>query len=117
MKATDLIRLLDAGFTKDDIMKIITPEKVDNIVPSTPEQAAALTPAAAPASDVEKTQAEEAAAPQPEKQADIYQMLSDKIDAKFSEMAEALKVPAMPSIGNIKPLGIDDIITNFFKEE
>ena len=110
MNMKEVLRLLDAGFTKEDIMTIVS--SADNI-PSASEPAAA--PATAEASGAAPEQAPAAAAPAAKP--DIYQMISDKIDAKFNEMAETFKMPAMPSMGEIKPLGIDDIVRKFFKED
>ena len=110
MNMKEVLRLLDAGFTKEDIMTIVSSAEQ---IPSAPEAAAAH-PAAEP-SGVKPEEAPAAAAPAAEP--DIYQMISDKIDAKFNEMAEAFKMPAMPSMGEIKPLGIDDIVRKFFKED
>ena len=112
MNMKEVLRLLDAGFTKDDIMTIVS--SADNI-PSASEAAAAHP--AAEASGVKPEDAPAAAEPAPAAEPDIYQMISDKIDAKFNEMAEAFKMPAMPSMGEIKPLGIDDIVRKFFKED
>lgn len=112
MKAADLIRLLDAGFTKEDILSIISPS-----APAAEEQAPDQ-PAPAAAETVETPKAAEAEKPaEPQTESDIYKMLSDKIDSKFNEMAEAFKVPLMPSMGEIKPQGIDDIVRRFFKED
>lgn len=111
MNMKEVLRLLDAGFTKEDIMTIVSS---DNI-PSASEAAAAHP--AAEASGVKPEEAPAAAEPAPAAEPDIYQMISDKIDAKFNEMAEAMKMPAMPSMGEIKPLGIDDIVRKFFKED
>lgn len=112
MTMKEVLRLLDAGFTKEDIMTIVS--SADQI-PSAPEAAAAH-PAAEPAG-VKPEEAPAAADPAPAAEPDLYKMISDKIDAKFNEMAEAIKLPAMPSMGEIKPLGIDDIVRKFFKED
>lgn len=111
MNMKEVLRLLDAGFTKEDILTIVSS---DNI-PSASETAAAHP--AAEASGAKPEEAPAAAEPAPAAEPDIYQMISDKIDAKFNEMAEAMKMPAMPSMGEIKPLGIDDIVKKFFKED
>ena len=110
MNMKEVLRLLDAGFTKEDIMTIVSSAEQ---IPSAPGAVAAH-PAAEP-SGVKPEEAPAVAAPAAEP--DIYQMISDKIDAKFNEMAEAFKMPAMPSMGEIKPLGIDDIVKKFFKED
>lgn len=108
MDYKDLIKLLDAGFTKDEIIKIVNSNRDYS---SAPEPAAEPEPAA-PAADASKPEPE-ASRTEP----DIASLISNAVDAKFKEMQEEFKMPAMPSIGNIKPLGIDDVIRNFFKEE
>lgn len=109
MDYKDLIKLLDAGFTKDDIMQLINANR--DTESSAPAPAAAPEPAA-PATDASRPEPEA-----PRAEPDIASLISNAIDAKFKEMQEQFKMPAMPSIGNIKPLGIDDVIRNFFKEE
>lgn len=120
MNFEQMIKLIDAGFTKEDIMKIIAadPANAVNNNSSAPEPEAG-SPAASTASDVPQAPAAPAApaGTTPAGEPDIYQMISDKIDAKFNEMAEAMRMPAMPSMGEIKPLGIDDIVRKFFKED
>lgn len=108
MDYKDLIKLLDAGFTKDDILTLVNSDREFS---SAPAPAAAPEPAA-PAADASKPEPEAPKADQ-----DIASLISNAIDAKFKEMQDQFKMPAMPSIGNIKPLGIDDVIRNFFKEE
>lgn len=107
MTLNDIIKLVDAGFTADQIGAMMKAAPAEVPEPAKdPEPAAAPEPVKGP--EVEKD---------PEPDIDMFKALSDKIDAKFAEMAEAMKMPAVPSIGDIKPLGLDDIIRNFFKEE
>lgn len=103
MTIDDILKLVNAGFTAEQIGQMMRA--------GAPEPQPSPEPEAAPAAA--------AADPEPAKdpEPDVYKQLSDKIDAKFAEMAEAFKMPAVPSIGDIKPLGLDDIIKNFFKEE
>lgn len=103
MTIDDVLKLVNAGFTAEQIGQMMRAE-----APAQPSSEPEAAPAAA--ADPEPEQPKE---PEP----DIYKQLSDKIDAKFAEMVDAFKMPAVPSIGDIKPLGLDDIIKNFFKEE
>ena len=107
MNVADVLKLVEAGFTAQQISQMLAAPE--------PEKPAPAEEKPAPAPEPEK------AAPEPKAAEasldDIYKKLSDQIDSKFAEMAETFKMPANPSIQDIKPLGLDDIIRNFFKEE
>lgn len=106
MTINDVLKLVDAGFTAEQIGKMIN---ADSPALVTPEAAEANTP------ENKELPAENPtnAAPQP-READIMQA----IDKKFEELYKSLKLgAASPSIENIQPMGIDDIISNFFKED
>ncbi len=101
MTIDDILKLVDAGFTAQQIAEMT-------------KAAQAAPPAeAAPAPEAPAEPAEPQAAPED----DIYTKLAAQLDAKFTELAESLRMPANPSIQDIKPLGLDDIVRNFFKEQ
>lgn len=107
MTINDVLKLVDAGFTAAQISEMISAENLTNTV--TPE-AAEVNP-----ENKEKLPAENptSAAPQPQ-EVDIM----EAIDKKFAELYSNLKNgAAAPSIGDIKPRGIEDIISSFFKED
>lgn len=105
MNVADVLKLVEAGFTAQQISQMLAAPE--------PQKPAPAEDKPAPEPEPEK------AAPEPKAASldDIYKKLSEQIDSKFAEMAEAFKMPANPSIQDIKPLGLDDIIRNFFKEE
>lgn len=107
MTINDVLKLVDAGFTAAQISEMISAENPTNIV--TPEAAEVIPENnELPAENPTKS-----AAPQPQ-EVDIM----EAIDKKFAELYSNLKNgAAAPSIGDIKPRGIEDIITSFFKED
>lgn len=109
MNFNDVIKLIDAGFTKADIDALASRELSSE---TSAEPAAASEPAAAAA---------EAAASAPEAEAapqqDLSKLISEAIAKELKAFSEQMKMPAMPSIGDIQPKGIEDVIRNFFKED
>ena len=115
MTAEQILKLIEAGYTKAEIDKMIIPADppaADNIPSVSSEDKAAETDPqpAAPASEAkEETPAEPKEDP------------LDGIKAQIAELTNTLgaisKAVINPSMDNIKPLGIDDIITKFFKED
>lgn len=109
MKIEDIIELTRAGFTKDDIIKLVSKE-----APAEPEKKEAPA-AAASAPDPEPENKEAPAAASAE---DIGVVISQKISEAFKpfeDLYNNIAVKAnMPTIGNIQPKGLDDIIDSFF---
>lgn len=107
MNISEVKELLAAGFTADEIRKMEAPAE--------PEVKAA--PEAVP-----EVKAEPEAAPEVK---DDAAKISDAISAAISESFKPFedlyqklsKLAGMPSMADVKPKGIEDIISNFFKEE
>lgn len=112
------LKLIDAGFTADEIRKMI-PEKseVSPVLSPEPEAAANSPTAAAPAPEVKEEKKEE---PKPDPMAAIRSVVAEQIAATMKgyedNMAKLAKMAGMPSMEDIKPKGVEDIISNFFKE-
>lgn len=116
MNITDVKELLQAGFTASEIREMLADKKEE----------APAEPAAAP--EVKKEEAAPATAPEkpaePEKK-DSAKELSDAVSAAIAESFKPFEeiynklatLAGMPSIADVQPKGIDDIITNFFKED
>lgn len=115
MNITDVKELLQAGFTASEIREMLADKKEE----------APAEPAAAP--EVKK---EEAPAAAPEKPAepekkDSAKEISDAVSAAIAESFKPFEeiynklatLAGMPSISDVQPKGIDDIISNFFKED
>lgn len=113
MTIEERLTLARAGYTAAQIDAFETaaadPQPAPAPAPADPAPAPA--PSAAPAADPAPAQAGN-----PTPAADLDSIMA-AIDQKFAEMSQALRTPAAPSINTIKPLGIEDVIRNFFKED
>ena len=124
MNANDVLKMIDAGFTADEIRKMTASpaDSVSHVLSPEPKKEAedkAASAPAAPAEEAKETSAEEA-----KKEDPIEKMLAEirenmAADRKLYEenMAKVMKMAGMPSLDDVKPKGIEDIISNFFKEE
>ncbi len=112
MTIDDILALTKAGFTKTEIIQLTAPQQSPLASTVSPEE-----PAAAPAAPVVSPEKAEA----PEKQAeDVGAIIDKKLSEAFKPFEDlynniALKAN-MPTIGQIEPKGIDDIIDNFFNK-
>ena len=109
MTAEKIFKLLDAGFTADEIRAL----DAEDLAPApTPEAAPDPTPTPEAAPD--PTPAPEAAPdPAPDPLDAIKLQISNLTDV-VDKMSKKL---VMPNMDDVKPLGIEDIISNFFKED
>ena len=112
MTPEQIIRLLDAGYTKADIDKMITPAPTadSNIITPAPEAAPADSPVTAgPISEAE---------PEPKKAEDPDPL--DDIKSQIAQLSSTIntisKAVISPTLENVKPLGAEDVIIKFFKE-
>lgn len=113
MDVNVIVRLLDAGFTKDEI-KAFT------------GSAAPESPVAAPAeAEVVKPEEKKPEQPSPANPEPAPEQLQDKVSEAvatalkpfenlYNQMA---KLANMPALDNIQPRGIDDIVAKFFEGE
>lgn len=107
MDIRDVLKLVDAGFTADQIAALMqaTIEEASKKEP-TPQPEPAPAPEPAPE-------------PTPSPDPDLF--LSNKIEEflgkKFDELQSNLRFPASPTIDPPKPVTIDDVISRFFKED
>ena len=117
------LKLIDAGFTAEEIRKMI-PQKteVSPVLSPEPEAAATSPAAAAPAPEVKEEKKEEKKEElKPDPMEAIRSVVAEQIAATMKgyedNMAKVMKMAGMPSLDDVKPKGIEDIISNFFKEE
>lgn len=121
MDAEKVLKLVEAGFSAEEVRAMLKPQTTDS-----PEVTASLplSPEPTGAAHTEPESAAPAAAPV-EKEDAVSQAINkalterlDKINSGFEQMYKNMqKLAAMPSMQDVKPEGIDDIITRFFKEE
>ena len=118
MDVEKVLQLTAAGFTADEIRQMMK----DPVPAPAPAPASDPTPAPdpspAPAADPAATPETKPAAapdpsPAPDPLADIRQQLSGLTDV----VDKISKSIVMPNMDDVKPVGIEDIITNFFKED
>lgn len=109
MTPEQIIKLLDAGYTKAEINSMINtePKSPDiNSFTSTPEPAATPDPEPQPAAEASEVKPE----PDP----------LDEIKAQIAELNKGLatisKSIISPTLDGVKPVGADDVIVKFFKE-
>ena len=101
MDITDVIKLVDAGFSKDDIVKLSSANK----------ETKTSNPAPVVEAKKEEPKKEEAPAIADEVNRAVSEAMKpfEDLYGKFSKLA------GMPSMGEIKPLGVEDINNNFFE--
>lgn len=106
MTVEDIIKLVNAGFTKDEIIKLGTPAADEK--PAEPAQA----PASTPEPQEEKKEPAEGVEP------DIMGAVNKRLEEMEKSLKDYVKSQNVFSIPDIKPVtDVTDIITKFFKEE
>lgn len=120
MNAEQILKLIEAGYTKAEIQEMIPPGGADH-TPIAPEAKATSAEAPFPSASAE---ASEAGREEPEKadqpdlaESDIIKAINSQMAAMSSAIEKLSKAVIMPTIGNVTPMGIDDIVRDFFKEE
>lgn len=110
MTVDEILKLIDAGFTRDEIKAMEHPAPAPEMPAPAEESPAPEAAAAAPA---------QAEAPETSSSADAFmQMFDERMKQMTDIVNRAAKVAGMPSIDEgIKPKGIDDIVSDFFKED
>lgn len=118
MDVEKLLKLVEAGFTKDEIMKLTGTGKTPafDVTNSDPEPVKE-TPKAEPVKEIKPV--EEI------KPEDIKGDVDDAINAAIEKAIKPFetlynnmaKLAAMPSLENVEPKGVDDIVDRFFKGE
>lgn len=107
MELKDLMKLIDAGFTKDEIVKLVA-ASTKKEEPAKKEQKAEEIK--------EEQKTEEQKAPE-DPNAGIAEAIKEAMKP-FEAMYEKMALMAgKPSFDNIQPKGIDDVIDDFFKGE
>jgi len=109
MTVNELLELTRAGFSKQEIIKLagIDSAPSSSTTPEKAPEAASAAPAAAPEEKKEEKQEQDISA--------IIEREISKAFKPFETLYNNIAEKAnMPSIGDIEPKGIDDIINDFF---
>ena len=106
MKTSEILELIRAGYTKEEIRAMEAPAEAPKEEPKKEE------PKEAPAAPKEE----------PKEAPDPLAQIMSSIDKRFEDMQnklnETIKAANIYSIPDVKPItDISDIITNFFKED
>ena len=109
MTIDDVLKLVNAGFTANQISEMI------NASPVAPEPADNK-PIDNASPDVDKIDKVDSQPSAPEPFNDFSGFMA-AIDQKFNDLATSLRGSLNPTISDVKPLGIEDIISKFFKED
>lgn len=119
METDKVLKLVEAGFTAAEIRSMINssstaqPVESASLQPLSPEPTSAEDAAAeaeAPAEEVKPDPLEAL-------KADIGEQIAQAMKAQQESINKIAKLAGMPSMDNVQPKGIDDIIRGFFKEE
>lgn len=119
MNVEKLLKLVEAGFTKDEIMKLTGTEKTPafDVTKSDPEPVKE-TPKAEPAKEMPKAEPVEEVKPEVVKgyTDDAINAAIEKALKPFETLYNNMaKLAVNPSMDSVEPKGLDDIIDNFFK--
>ena len=122
MDIEKVFKLMDAGFTADEIRTMLNsspaqPAVSASLQPLSPEPTAAAPDTAAAEAPVEEPPAEDKPDPIAALKADIGEQISAAMKQQQESINKLAKLMGMPSMDNVQPKGIDDIVRNFFKEE
>ena len=116
MDLKETLKLIDAGFTAEEIRKLepAQPAGPTGKVETTAEAKKKDEPKEEPKPEIIKPEPKEEPAPAYD---EIIAGLNKKIDELTGAVSKISKISLFPAMDNIKPLGIDDVVYRFFKEE
>lgn len=109
MDAEKVLKLIDAGFSADEIRGMLAPSAEPKAEPEAKEE-----PKKAPEDPKEEPAKEDpvdAAMAAAQQKMDSFNAAMDSVIEKISKMA------GMPAIGTTAPKGVEDVVSDFFKEE
>lgn len=113
MDAEKVLKLIDAGFSADEIRGMLAPSaeakaepKAETEVKEEPKKAAE-----APKEEPAKEDPVDAAMNDVQQKIAGFNAVMDSMIEKMSKMA------GMPAIGTTAPKGVEDVVSDFFKEE
>lgn len=122
MDIKTIINLHEAGFKAEDIEKMINaitePAKAPETATEAPKDPAPINIS----TDAEKAPEQPAKAPEGGEKADnkadeVIAQLNSRIEALTAAMEKITSAPLFPSMDEVKPLGIEDVLSNYFKDK
>lgn len=109
MNAQDILKLVNAGYTKEEIQKMEMPAEPKK-APEAPKEEPKKAPEASKEEPAKEDPVDAAMAAAQQKM-DSFTAAMDSMIEKISKMA------GMPAIGTTAPKGVEDVVSDFFKEE
>lgn len=107
MNKEEVLTLINAGFSADEIRSMLTPDR-DNVSLSSEEAPAEL------------REFQQEAAPEQKEEKPPFDIAAEvkKALQPFEDLYKHMsKLAGMPSLDGVAPKGVDDIISGFFKKE
>lgn len=125
MNAQDILKLVNAGYTKEEIQKMEMPAESKKAPEAPKEEPKKEEPKKAPETPKEEPKkAPEAPKEEPSKEDPVdaamaaAQQKMDSFTAAMDSVIEKIsKMAGMPAIGSAAPKGVEDVVSDFFKEE
>ena len=127
MDSEKVLKLVEAGFTAAEIRSMLSSSPAQPVESSSlqflsPEPAEeALADKKATDTCASSAEAPVKEEPRPDPIAALKADIGEQISAAMKQQQESInklaKLMGMPSMDNVQPKGIDDIVRNFFKEE
>lgn len=112
MDVNVVVKLIDAGFTRDDIMKL-----AGSAQPESPQQLPAA-PEIVPPEPKKEEPAPSIPEPAPQPMEDKISEAIGKAMQPFEQLYNHMaKLANMPALDNIQPKGVEDIVAKFFEGE
>lgn len=113
MDVNVVVKLIDAGFTRDDIMKIAGFKAPESPV-NAPAEAEVVKPEAKAPEQPNPASPEPSPAPLEDKISEAVTTALKPFENLYNQMA---KLANMPALDNIQPKGVEDIVAKFFEGE
>lgn len=112
MDPKEILKLIDAGFTADEIRKMVPQDKTESGKPEPKKEEPKK-------AEPEITKPEE---PKKEEPAgtnfdEIISGINRKVDELTGAIEKISKISLFPAMGKVEPLGIDDVIDKFFGDK
>lgn len=111
MNTQDILKLVNAGYTKEEIQKMEMPAEPKKAPEAPKEEPKKEEPKKAPKDEPAKEDPVDAAMKAAQQKMDSFNAAMDSMIEKISKMA------GMPAIGTTAPKGVEDIVSDFFKED
>jgi len=112
MDPEKILKLIEAGFTADEIRKMVPQDKTETAKPEPKKE------------ELKKPEPEIAKPEEPKKEEpasayfdEIIAGINKKVDELTGAIDKISKISLFPAMGSVEPRGIDDVIDKFFGDK